>query len=528
MRLVLALDSGSVEFTGPRSSGPFPWLLSVGTLRLTARAGTASGLGVGETSSLAVAIDNAGKQAAEVVGVPLRRVATVYDDADDVLFAGSVESVKVGRSLVLTIAGGGGARLLSEPIPLRSTRDLADFAEDSPLPHRYGDLRSARFPLIRLSATEFLAADHPMEVDAVFVDDESTDAWEQAFDSDEAGNTWTVVRFAAPIAANQDVSATGTGKRSPITGALIENAGEIMADVAAIAGVDLDFADLRAQSAAEGVRLAGSVADVRSVRAVLDEIAQSAGAIWTPSGGRLYPAEAPTAVRELDRFEAGVVDDPVAEVEDSADVLRIAYDRADATGKALHALELAASPRLFGGLVAEIALPWVRQPADAEAIGRRILGRMAAERYAVSFNVARHDLRPGDFVRLVDSPEWHLPGGDPTAVVLGVEIAADAGASRIFGEVVRSTPSIAVTSYSAALPDTSEGGVDVAFRNGVATFTVRDEDGRPVGGARVTLDGSEPRSTDDRGVVSFSTTQGPHELLVEVPGYATQRVEFEL
>lgn len=528
MRLVVALDAGDVAFDAPGSSGPWPWLLGVGTLRIAARAGNASGFGVGETSSLTATLDNAGKQAADVVGVPLRRVATVYDDAGDVFFAGTVESVRVGRVLALTIAGGGAARLLSEPVPLRTTRDLADFAEDAALPHRYGDLRRARFDLVRLSDSEFLVADHPMDVDAVFVDDERTEAWSAELASDDAGHTWTVVRFAAPLGANQTASATGLGKRDPVTGELIENAGAIMADVAAIAGIALDFAELRAQSAAEGVRLAGSVTEARSVRAVLDEVAQSAGAIWTADGGRLYPAAAPAAVLDLDRFEAGGLDDPVADVEDSADVLRLAYDRADSTGKYQHGLELTASPRLFGGVVAEVALPWVRQPADAEAIGRRILGRMAARRYSVAFNCARHDVRPGRFVRLVDSPEWNVPGGDPVAMVLGVEIAADAGASRITGEAVLSTPSIAVTSYTTALPDTSEGGVDVAFRNGVATFTVRDDDGRPIAGARVTLDGSEPRSTDDRGVVSFTTTQGPHELLIEVAGYATQRVEFEL
>lgn len=528
MRLVLALDSGDVSFEGPGSPAAFPWLLGVGTLRIAARAGNASGFGVGETSSLTATLDNAGKQAAGVVGVPLRRVATVYDDDGEQFFSGTVESVRVGRVLALTIAGGGASRLLSEPVPLRTTRDLADFAADAVLPHRYGDLRGARFELVRLSDSEFLAADHPMDVDAVFVDDEKTGAWERELASDDAGNTWTVIRFAAPLGANQTATATGRGKRDPVTGELIENPAAIMADVAAIAGIALDFSDLRAQSAAEGVRLAGSVDEARSVRAVLDEIAQSAGAIWTADGGRLYPDAAPAAVLELDRFEAGGLDDPVADVEDSADVLRVAYDLSSATGKYQHGLELTASPRLFGGVVVEVSLPWVRQPADAEAIGRRILGRMAARRYSVGFNCARHDLRPGRFVRLVNLPDWHIPGDDPVAMVLAVEIEADAGASRIAGEVILSTPTISVTSYSTALPDTSDGGVDVAFRNGVATFTVRDDDGRPIGGARVTLDGSEPRSTDDRGVVSFATTQGPHELLVEVPGYATQRVEFEL
>lgn len=528
MRLVVDTSSGSLEFEGRRSSAAFPWIVSVGALRVAARAGDAGGFGEQESSSLEVVLDNAAKQAATELGDALRLHATVYDDDGAEYFAGTIESVEVGRLLTLTIAAGGAPRLLSEPVPLRSSRDLGDFSEDAPLAHRYGDLREARFPCVRLSETRYHVADHPFEVDRVFVDEERTEGFEARLESDDAGRTWTVLVFASPIAANQEVTATGTGKRDPRTGALIENPADLLSDVAAIAGIELSFPVLRAQAAAEGLRLAGSVDSGRSVRAWLDEIAASCGAIWTPWGGCLYPAPAAGPVLDLDRYAAGELDDPRATIDDSADVLRVAYDRSDATGRAQHALELAASPALFGGVVVERVFPWLRHPANAETVGRRILGRMAARRYAVSFNVNRHDLRPGDFVRLVDSPEWHLPGGDPVVMVLGVEIEADAGATRVTGETVLSEPSLRVAGYSVALADTTEGGVDVTFRNGVATFTVRDEDGRPIAGARVTLDGSAPRTSDDRGIVSFVTVQGPHELLVEVPGFATNRIEFEL
>jgi len=526
MRLAVELGSTTVEFAAAGSSAALPWLTDVGALRVVARAGRT---GRSETSTLAVTIDNAGQQAARLLDIPLRRVATVYDDADEVFFAGTIQRMSVGRTVELTIDSGGAGLLLSEDFPLRSSRELGDYAEDVPLPIRYGDLSGARFPLIRLSGTEYLAADHPMEVLAVYVDDEATDAWEADLGRDDAGHTWQLVRFAAPIGTDQEVSATGRGLRDSRTGALIENPADLLEHALGVAGVEALFPDLRAQAAAAGIRLAGSIAELRSVREIVDEIAYSAGAIWTPSYARLYPAsDVVGPVLELDASQAGGFDDPYADLDDSADVLRVAYDRSDASERSQHHLELAASPALFGGVAAEIELPWVRSPAAAEQIGRRVLERMAGRRYRLSLTINRHDIRPGQWVRLVDHPEWQIPGGDPLLMVLEVDVQGNAGATRVLAETMLSTPEVTVTGHSVALPDTTEGGVDVAFRNGIATFTVRDDDGRPLAGARVTLDGSEPRRTDDRGQVSFATAQGPHELLVEIAGYATQRVEFEL
>src|SRR5437868_12619774 len=108
---------------------------------------------------------------------------------------------------------------------------LGDFAEDRPLPHRYGDLTAARFPLIRLSPTEFFAADHPMEVTRVFTDAEETQSWAQSLQSNLKGHTWTIVTLGAPAPATAIVSACGKGKRNPTTGALLENPAEILQDV---------------------------------------------------------------------------------------------------------------------------------------------------------------------------------------------------------------------------------------------------------------------------------------------------------
>lgn len=103
MRLVLALNGGAIEITSPRTPGPYQWLLDVGTLRTAARAGDQTGIGVGESPSVVVSIDNTKRKAAAKIGRPLRERATVYDDDGAEFFAGTVSVVALGRVITLTL-----------------------------------------------------------------------------------------------------------------------------------------------------------------------------------------------------------------------------------------------------------------------------------------------------------------------------------------------------------------------------------------------------------------------------------------
>lgn len=528
MRLLLDLDGAQVTFDRQQSTGAYPWLVEVGVLRQSARAGTLSGLGRNQTPDLSIVLDNRGKQAVSLIGYPLRRRAQAFDKAGALFFSGTVARVAVGRNMTLTLEAGGDLRLYAEPIPLRTTRMLGDFASDVVLPHRWGDLSSSRFKLIRLSPTRYFVADHYMTVDKVYVEDERTDAWEVRLERDDKGNVWTELEMGAEIDQSADVSATGKGKLNPVTGLLMENPADIMEDVLRVSGIPGSFPDLRAQAAAEGLRFAGSVTVMDPVQSVLDEIAMSAGAMWTPSTSRLYPSNSPTPVFDLDPAVAGGFSDLEADLDDTADTLRIRYAVADATEKAQKHIELSASPKLYGGIVRELDLPWLQVPANAETVGRRILGRMAGRKASVSFTVQRHDIRPGHDVRLVNNPGWFGSSSDPVVTVLGVEISADFGATEIQGETILSTPTIEVTAHSLALPDTTEGGVDFEFKDGVLTFTVKYEDGKPMPQVKATLDGREFRYTDDKGQVSFRTTTGPHILILERDGFGAQQIEFNL
>jgi hypothetical protein len=72
--------------------------------------------------------------------------------------------------------------------------------------------------------------------------------------------------------------------------------------------------------------------------------------------------------------------------------------------------------------------------------------------------------------------------------------------------------------YAAQLPD----GISVTYSAGFATFTIADEAGDPLPGAKVTLDGGTTLMSDKFGRVSFQTGRGVHHLRIEADGYITR------
>ena len=419
-------------------------------------------------------------------------------------------------------------RLLSEDLPLRMSRVLGDFAENKPLPHRYGDLTEARFPLIKMTASKWFAADHPMTITQVFVDAEETAGWNFETESDGSGQSWTVVNLAAPAPADAEVSACGTGKRHPDSGALIDNPADIFTDILRLAGHTSSWPSFRGECAAAGLRLAGSLDALASIREHLDRVAHSAGAIWTPDMARLYPtAVVAGPIVELDKMTASNLQ-VSASVLDTCDVLRLGYDQEDATGKPQKHMEFSARPQRLGGIGSELELPWLRTPDNAEKVGKRLLARLAGERYEVTFTSSRTDLRPGRWVRLLAHPEWPFHGADPVLMVLAVDVQLGVKSAAIVAEYVRAQPTISITAHSVALPSTTDAGVDVEFRNGTVTLSFVDNDGWPLTDARVSFDGGAAKRTDARGVVFFSATKGKHAVAVEATGMVPFTFELVL
>jgi hypothetical protein len=409
--------------------------------------------------------------------------------------------------------------LLSENVPLRSSSVLGDFAEDFPLAHRYGDLTKASFKLGRLTSTKFFAADHPMDITEALVNKAKTLAFTAYLESDDEGHTWTVVEFATAVPDGAEAWARGRGKRNPKTGQLLQNPAEIMEDVLRICGRTETFGQLRAEAAAAGIVLAGSVDTVKSIRATLDDIAFSGGAVWTPFSGRLYPTNVILGpVTPVTKMSAGDLK-VSSDLQDTADILRLSYDVEEASGKPQHYIELTASPKLYGGIVQEVTLPWLRTPPNAETIGRRRLNRLAGDRRAVSYNSNLTKLRPGDWTKLTAHPAWPAPGADPSVMVLAIDVTPDTNAVQITGEAVLSSPVIEVTSHSVAVPPDLGAGIEVDYKNGVAHLRVLDEEDKPIKNASIAVDNGPPKLTDETGRVAFVLPKGEHLIQFAAEGY---------
>lgn len=414
--------------------------------------------------------------------------------------------------------------LLTDDLPLQLSTQIGAFAAAQPLPQRYGDLRKSRFKLIRMTSTKFIAAGHPMKsITRAFTDDLQTKSFKHYVES-AGGVTYHVVEFAAPVPLGSECTASGEGKMHPVTGALIENPADMMADLLLLAGrTDPWFGQLRTEAYAAGIKLAGSFTTIESIRSALDRVADSAGAMWCPGMARLYPSAFEGFKIDLDAFNAHDLA-VSASVTDTGDIARVSFDYDDAEGRNQSFIQLEASPQRYGGRLVDLELPLVRSVSVAESIGRRALGWYAGERYDVSARVDLGEVpqgaefvRPGTWALLTGHPQWAY-AENPYVMIPRIVIRRRENFAEISGEVLRTTPTITLTKHSLGSNSIGSGGVEVDVRDGITTLTIRDPDDKPLSGAYVSLDGEAPKKTNEQGQVTYITTEGEHELAISAVG----------
>lgn len=81
----------------------YNYLISVGTLRMAARAGHLSGLGVGESPSLDLLLQNNKRQTITLLGTPLRAPVRCYNKDESLFFEGIVSKVTLGKTVTLLV-----------------------------------------------------------------------------------------------------------------------------------------------------------------------------------------------------------------------------------------------------------------------------------------------------------------------------------------------------------------------------------------------------------------------------------------
>ena len=179
-----------------------------------------------------------------------------------------------------------------------------------------------------------------------------------------------------------------------------------------------------------------------------------------------------------------------------------------------------------GLLEQEWAAPWLRSPRHAEEMGRRILGVLARPRWRITWRQRFADLPTGAWVDIAH-PLAPVQGRqrllnavlDTQAATLNCTVEAAAG----------ETPAIETQRLSSAFEPLLAPGIKVQYVGDEIVFVAVDEQGQPLSGCKVTVDGGAfVRIADALGRVSVPMGRGRHIILIEAEGYAPMESEVVL
>jgi hypothetical protein len=413
-------------------------------------------------------------------------------------------------------------RLLSDPLPLRTTIDLGDYREPRYLPHVYGRVTLDPVPLDH-SGREWLLADHAIRgVESVVMDDARTDGWQWVNRVDAAGHPIAILRTAQK--PERSLAVTVAGKMQP-TGVVIEHPADIVADLAAIDPGGWAIPELdQLRSDYPELRLGGMIDAPETLRAAIDAVLLPLGATWSAVPWlalRSVPGDMPAQLR---------LDDPTAEARHdglmTAAIVYWGWDYASRRPIGAMRAEAASAIARHGRIEGVIDLRWVRSARDATRIAAQRLGDLARPHWSIQGALPMRGVLPelGDTVSVAHALMPSVAG-----LVREIELDRGTATARVRIDAPASpAPVVQVSRYASALnPDPPEM-LQIVYRDGVATFTVLDDTGQPLAGAAVTLDGAETRITDRYGQVQFAAERGPHTLLIVAPGYAPYELEITL
>lgn len=452
----------------------------------------------------------------------LRQRAEVHSAAGR-LFAGIVTGISLGETAQLDIVAGLD-RPLSDKMPLRTSTAWGGWRDVKPIPWGYG--RITLTPM-QYGAEQrvFVLLDHPAAgVDSVKRDDIETPAWRFWNGLDSTGRAVAFIELETPLSAGERLAVTLRGRMND-AGRLIDSPAEILYDIMRnLAGLDVAWADLddyRAETA--GIEMGGLIADdAASIRAALDQLLMSTGSAWSAAMqgiAHLWPAAA-DAIAPASPVTPGNATAPAASCrhDDIHTVLRVLYDYDHAAGRAARAIQLEApaSIREYGRIELEWDAGWLKSPRHAEALGRRILAAIARPRWRVEWQQPLAALAPGDWVQ-IDHPQLPVAGRhrliEAEVDIAGVSLSCTVDAA------VGNAPKIITGALSAAFDPLIQAGITVEIAGSEIIFTARGDDGQPLPGAKITLNGGISRIADNAGRVSFPVQRGRHVLLIEAQGY---------
>lgn len=415
--------------------------------------------------------------------------------------------------------------LYSDALPLRRASDLPRYRADAAgryLPWVFGRATLAPVPL-DLTGTEWLVADHPIAgVDRVTVAGKATAGWQLVQRLDDTGRPVAVLRLAQPTTADA-VAVSVAGRRHPETGALLATPAAIVRELLRLCGHVEPRDAWAGLDEHYGQTALGIVfGDAQPLRQAIAAVVEPLHAIWRPGWAARRAPGLPVATLGRDVVESITAK---AEAQAIATTARVTYAHDWAANAARGSMLLAAPAAVdrWGSLPLDLSLPAVRQARDALAIATLALADAARARWTVTAEVRQSvgDLREGQTVRLAHP---HAP--QALAVLTSVALNRESSTYSLTAEAfATAAPRVELQRRGTAMDVAAADAPSVSYRDGVATFTVLDEQGLPMAGAFVTLDGLYTANTDASGRVQFRTSRGAHTLTVRMPGYADFTME---
>lgn len=418
--------------------------------------------------------------------------------------------------------------LLTDNLPLRRATDLPKYrasAAGQYLPWVFGRATISAVPLDS-TGEEWLIADHPIvAVDQVSVSGVVTTGWQLQQRVDSTGQAVSVIRLAQPTTTGV-VAVTLAGRKHPVTGALLVTPGDIVREIMRLCkhtvlpdaweGLDEHYGQ---------VELALAFTTPQPLRAAIASVIEPLYAIWRP--GWAAPRQPATALVVLDLTNTSSIS---ARMDNTtlATVLRVSYAYDWAANAARGTLRTVApdAQERWGDKVVDIELPAVRLARDALAFATARLADSARTTWVVTADVDARSgpLSAGETVQLAHP---HVPAG--LAVVTSVSHDREQAILKITATLrTEAVPRVLMDRRGAAIDPATPVEPVTSYRDGVATFTVSDEQGNPLANAFVTLDGLLTANTDVTGKVQFKTPRGQHTLLVSMSGYASFELDVEV
>jgi hypothetical protein len=204
--------------------------------------------------------------------------------------------------------------------------------------------------------------------------------------------------------------------------------------------------------------------------------------------------------------------------------IRFDYDWSTKEFRKALLLEAPAQIKYFGRIPYTLEAKWLKSPRQAYLLGERMLGYLSRPRWGIPFTtgIEAEAIPPGVWVPVTHP---HVPVSG-RMLVMNSELDPSTASVRLTVEaIVGDKPEIVLAKLSEAYAPQLPDGISVSYIAGYAVFAINDEDGKPLTGAKVTLDGGLTLSTDTFGKVSFQTGRGTHHLKIEATGYVTQELD---